>query len=90
MTIATTLPPPGTPEQVELVDTLALAVLSVAPDQRDEALCRAVAGYVDAVEQAFPQYSDELRRQSTVNFIRALRRRFQSLSFSADGHVGQA
>lgn len=84
------LPPPGTPEQVEMTDKVALAVLSIPEDRRSEAVDRIVWLYFDSVQRAFPEYGEDLHAQSTVNFIRALRRRIQSLHFTTSGHVGQA
>lgn len=84
------LPPPGTPEQVELTDTVALLVLTFPEGQRSDIVRQIVWRYYQSLEKSFPQYGDELLQRSTINFIRALRQRFESLHFAADGHVGHA
>ncbi len=84
------LPPPGTPEQVETTNAIALALLGVPVERRAAAVESIVWRYHAAIQREFPQYPDELHRQSTVNFIRALRTRYQSLHFAEGGKVARA
>lgn len=84
------LPPPNLPEQVELADQIAFAIMTIPHERWPQVLLRVVAEYRLAIDEAFSDYPEELLDRSASNFGLALVRRLRALVLASAGTVGQA